>query len=136
VQDAPQIQKRVQAGKKKHHMPALAVPESGGVQGILANFESSISALNSRIKNNPSPADNTPSFQQQSDLITMQRRTVLSDAQTDFKENYENRLSSRDGLKVIFALTQRPGVAEMYLHLNERQKSIFIEDILEKAIET
>jgi hypothetical protein len=132
VQDAPQMQKRVQAGKKIHHT-ALAVPESGGVQGILANFESSIPALNLRIKNTPSPVDNTPSFQQQRDLITMQKRTILSDALTDFKENDENKLSSRDGLTIIFALTN---IAEMYLHLNERQKNIFIEDIIEKAIET
>ena len=99
--------------QKKNHKPTV------GVQGIISSFESSISSLNERIRITQSPADNAVNFKQQSDLISMQRRTVLSDALTDFKEKHADKLTPRESLKLKFALTERAGIAEMYLNLDE-----------------
>lgn len=46
------------------------------MQGILARFDDSVLVLNERIRNS-TPAGNSLNFEQQRELITMQRRTVF-----------------------------------------------------------
>ena len=122
--------------EKTNHKPAVGVSEPSGVQGIISSFESSISSLNERIRITQSPAATTVSFKQQSDLISMQRRTILSDALSAFKEKHADKLTPRESLKFKFALTERTGIAEMYLNLDENEKDLFIEDFSEKASNT
>ena len=122
--------------KKTNHKPAVGVSEPSGVQDIISSFESSISSLSERIRITQSPAATTVNFKQQSDLISMQRRIVLSDALPDFKEKHADKTTPRESLKFKFALTERTGIAKKYLNLDENEKDLFTEDFSEKASDT
>ena len=105
------------------------------MQGILARFDDSVLVLNERIRNS-TPAGNSLSFEQQRELITMQRRTVLSDALESFNSNFASGFTRLEKLDFSEALTTRPVLAEMFLNLDDELKELFIVRTLSKRGET
>jgi hypothetical protein len=104
------------------------------VQEILARFDDSVLVLNERIRNS-TPAGNSLSFEQR-ELITMQRRTVLSDALESFNANFASGFTRLENLVFSEALTTRPVLAEMFLNLDDESKELFIVRTLSKRGET